>query len=162
MGIRSKLADPQIIRPLSRLLAFSLAPLAGVFVLTIDAAPAAAQYAPPPWAYPYYRGDYAAPYRGDYAPPGAPGYEEPSSYEEPHGLTIADIRRRVTHMGLHLVAKPRRKDNIFLAEAEAPGGVGHRLVFDADSGQLIENTALPPHKKRAPSDAPVPPASIGQ
>jgi hypothetical protein len=139
----------------------SFVPLVFVVILAGHAAPAAAQYGPPPWAYSEGRDDYPP-------PPGPPGYGNPwdngTGYEQPQpqGLTIAAIRRRVAHMGLHLLAKPRRKDNIFLAEAEAPGGVGHRLVFDADSGELIENTALPARKKHVAPDTPVPPAPVGQ
>jgi hypothetical protein len=146
--------------------AFVAAGLLGFGAATI--APASAQYAPPPyalppWAYPYYHGGYPH-YRGDYPPPpGPPGDEGPMtdapSYYEPHGLTIAEIRRRVSRLGLHLVAKPRRKGDIFLAEAAEPNGTGHRLVFDAEGGKLIENTTLPLRKKRLVS--PPPAASAG-
>ncbi len=129
--------------------------LAGSFLGAVAIIPANAQYGPPPWAYPYYHE-----YRGGYpSPPGAPGDEGPmpgadypgsdSGYEAPRSFTAADVRRRVARLGLHLVAKPRRKDNIYLAEAEDPNGVAHRLVFDAEGGRLIENTKLPSRKTPA-------------
>jgi hypothetical protein len=131
--------------------------LAGSLLTTFTILPANAQYGPPPWAYPYYHD-----YHGGYPPPpGPPGDEGPpgpdypdGGYEAPRSFTVADVRRRVTRLGLHLVAKPRRKDNIFLAEAEDPNGVAHRMVFDADSGRLIENTKLPPRKSAPHSSAP--------
>ncbi|MEJ0052876.1 MAG: hypothetical protein WDN02_17040 [Methylovirgula sp.] len=130
---------------------------AGSLLASLTIIPANAQYGPPPWAYPYYHD-----YHGGYpSPPGPPGDEGPpgpdypgSGYEAPRSFTVADVRRRVTRLGLHLVAKPRRKDNIFLAEAEDANGVAHRMVFDADSGHLIENTKLPPRKDTAHKAAP--------
>lgn len=124
----------------------------GSLVASLTFVPASAQYGPPPWAYPYYH-DYHGGYPpppgppGDEGPPGGPDYPgNGPGYEAPRSFTTADVRRRVARLGLHLVAKPRRKDNIYLAEAEDPNGVAHRMVFDADSGRLIENTKLPPHK----------------
>ncbi len=140
--------------------------LAGSLLVALTIIPANAQYGPPPWAYPYYHD-----YHGGYPPPpGPPGDEGPpaliiriatpimrrprSNYEAPRSFTVADLRRRVARLGLHLVAKPRRKDNIFLAEAEDPNGIAHRLVFDADGGHLIENTKLPGHKNTPHRSAP--------
>jgi hypothetical protein len=37
---------------------------------------------------------------------------------------------------------PRRKDRIYLAEAEDAHGLPHRLVFDAYEGNVIEDTKL--------------------
>lgn len=145
------------VRRLARLLIIALG-LLGLDALSIR--PAVAQYGLPPWAYPYYGGDYPR-YRGDYPPPpGPPGDEGPMvpPRQEQHGLTVADIRHRVSRLGLHLLAKPRRKDDIYLAEAAEPDGTGHRLVFDAEGGKLIENTTLPARKKRAAS-SPSPAAS---
>ncbi len=86
---------------------------------------------------------------------GPPGPDYPDGgYEAPRSFTVADVRRRVARLGLHLVAKPRRKDNIFLAEAEDANGIAHRMVFDADSGHLIENTKLPPRKNATHESAP--------
>lgn len=127
-----------------------------VFGLLLLAAPAQAQYGLPPWAYQYYHGDYPP-------PPGPPGDEGPLAAPPGYfqqGLTVADIRRRVARLGLHLVAKPRRRDNIYLAEAEDPNGVAYRLVFDAEAGRLIQNTKLPPLKKKIAAEKPAtPPAS---
>ena len=128
---------------------------AGAIVLMLSgamfpAAPAQAQYGPPPWAYQYYHGDYPPPPGppGDEGPlAGPPGYYAPS-------FTVADIRRRVARLGLHLVAKPKRRDNIYLAEAEDPNGVAYRLVFDAEAGRLIQNTKLPPLKKKIAAGKP--------
>jgi hypothetical protein len=127
----------------------ALALAGGLLVIALSIAPAWAQYWGPPWAYPYYRGHY----RGEYPPPpGPPGDEgpmgAPPGYYAP-SFTATDVRRRVARLGLHLVAKPKRKDDIYLAEAEDPNGVDYRLVFDAKRGRLIENTKLPPRKKIA-------------
>jgi len=110
--------------------------------------PANAQWWLPPWANPNYRGDY---------PPDDP------DYSEPRGVSVVDVRRHVAKLGLHLVAKPRKKDDIYLAEAADPNGTLHRLVFDAESGHLIQNTQLPPLKKKVAAAKPVavsPPATV--
>jgi hypothetical protein len=130
---------------------------AGSLLTALTILPASAQYGPPPWAYPYYH-DYHGGYPSPPGPPGdegSPGPDYPDSgYEAPPNFTVADVRRRVTRLGLHLVAKPRRKDNIFLAEAEDANGIAHRIVFDAGSGHLIENTKLPPRRNTAHKAAP--------
>ncbi|MGH6676775.1 MAG: hypothetical protein ACRECE_11225, partial [Xanthobacteraceae bacterium] len=101
---------------------------------------AEAQYAP--WSYPYYDG-YPAP-----VPPGrvAAGETPPPPSLQPSEtsrvLPLAEIRRRVAALGFHLIAVPRRKDRIYLAEAEDMHGLTHRLVFDAYRGNIIENTKL--------------------
>ena len=120
--------------------------------LMLLAFPVQAQYVLPPWAYQYYHGDYPP-------PPGPPGNEGPMYVPPgyyPPNFTVSEIRRRVARLGLHLVAKPKRKDNIYLAEAEDPNGVAHRLVFDAEAGRLIENTTLPPRKKKVAAEKPAP------
>jgi hypothetical protein len=112
---------------------------------------AQAQYSPAPWSYPYYDG---------YPPPLPPAKvfaerrmaareNEPRSVgsDASYGvLPLAEIRRRIALMGFHLIAIPRHKDRIYLAEAEDAHGLRHRLVFDAYQGNIIENTkfaALP-------------------
>ena len=103
--------------------------------------PAEAQWWLPPWANPNYRGDYPPP-------------DDRDDYSEPRGVSVVDVRRHVAKLGLHLVAKPRRKDEIYLAEAADPNGTLHRLVFDAESGHLIQNTPLPPRKKKVAAAKP--------
>ena len=140
------------IRHLPKLLALAGAVGLG---LTLRIHPAQAQYVLPPWAYQYYHGDYPP-------PPGPPGDEgpmyAPPGYPGPN-FTAANVRRRVARLGLHLIAKPKRKDDIYLAEAEDPDGAAYRLVFDAETGRLIENTKLPAHKKKVAADKPAPTAS---
>ena len=80
--------------------------------------------------------------------------DERDDYSEPRGVSVVDVRRHVAKLGLHLVAKPRRKDEIYLAEAADPNGTLHRLVFDAESGHLIQNTPLPPRKKKVAAAKP--------
>ncbi|QAY94323.1 hypothetical protein CWB41_00020 [Methylovirgula ligni] len=121
------------------------ATLALSLVLASAVTPAAAQWWLPPWANPNYRGDYPPDDRGDYS--------------EPRGVSVVDVRRHVAKLGLHLVAKPRKKDEIYLAEASDPSGTLHRLVFDAESGHLIQNTPLPPRKKKIAAAKPVPVAA---
>lgn len=104
--------------------------------------PAEAQWWLPPWANPYFRGDYPPP------------PDERDGYSAPSGVSVVEVRRHVAKLGLHLVAKPRRKDEIYLAEASDPNGTLHRLVFDAESGRLIENTPLPPRKKKVAAEKP--------
>jgi hypothetical protein len=114
------------------------AALLGVTMLPMPAAEA--QYIALPWSHPYYDG-YPPP-----IPPGsvAAGETEPqyAPRDEPPHLPLAEIRRRVAALGFHLVATPRRKDGIYLAEAEDVHGLMHRLVFDAQQGNVIENTKL--------------------
>jgi len=114
--------------------------LTGAFLTT----PAEAQ--PYPWRYPYYDG-YPPP-----IPPGElaarEGYGQDQAYGEPP-LPLPEIRRRVAIMGFRLVATPRRKNRIYLAEVEDVHGLRHRLVFDAYEGNVIQNTKLPPIVKKA-------------
>lgn len=77
---------------------------------------------------------------------GPEGDDQPSS-----ALSLAQIRELVSRRGLHLVATPRRKGRIYLAESEDAHGIRHRLVFDALDGRLIENTVLGP-KRPIPGD----------
>ena len=135
---------------MKRRTAAAAAALGASLVFASAAMPAEAQWWLPPWANPYYRGDYPPP----------PG--ERDGYSAP-GVSVVEVRRHVAKLGLHLVAKPRRKDEIYLAEASDPSGTLHRLVFDAESGHLIQNTPLPPRKKKVaaakPSPAPSTPAA---
>jgi hypothetical protein len=131
-----------------------LAAVLGAPLLLIPAAmPAAAQWGPPPWFNPYYRGD-------DPPPP-----DEDDGYREPRGVSLGDVRQHVAKLGLHLVAKPRRQDDIYLAEAVDSNGTLHRLVLSAASGHLLQNTALPPRKKKIaekPTISPAPDADVKQ
>jgi hypothetical protein len=121
----------------SALLGIAVLPMAG----------AEAQYVPVPWSYPYYDG-YPPPMppgrvaRGEMAPPTIRP-DEASAI-----LPLAEIRRRVAALGFHLIATPRRKDHIYLAEADDVHGLTHRLVFDAYRGNIIENTKLAALPKR--------------
>ena len=128
-------------RPGRRLaVAAALGPtLALSLVFAASMTPAAAQWWLPPWANPNYRGDY---------PP------DDGDYSEPRGVSVVEVRRHVAKLGLHLVAKPRKKDEIYLAEAADPNGTLHRLVFDAETGHLIQNTQLPPRKKKVAAAKP--------
>jgi hypothetical protein len=131
-----------------------LAVLVGAPLLLLPAAtPAAAQWGPPPWFNPYYHGDYPPP------------PDEDDGYREPSGISLGDVRRHVAKLGLHLVAKPRRQDDIYLAEAADSNGTLHRLVFSAASGRLLQNTALPPRKKKSaekPTVSSAPDAAVKQ
>ncbi len=48
----------------------------------------------------------------------------------------------VANMGLRLVAAPRQKGHIYLAETEDPHGQRRRLVFDAYNGTVVQNVPL--------------------
>jgi hypothetical protein len=52
------------------------------------------------------------------------------------------IRRMVANMGLRLVAAPRQKGHIYLAETEDPQGQRRRVVFDAYNGTVVQNVPL--------------------
>jgi hypothetical protein len=125
---------------------FGFASLLGFAVL-----PAASlQAQPAPWQYPYYDG-YPPP-----LPPGPIAARETSQrdyYGAEEGanaiVPLAEIRRHVAVLGFHLIAKPRHKDRIYLAEAEDAHGLRHRIVFDAYDGKVIENTNLGLKIKRA-------------
>ncbi len=116
-----------------------LAAFLGVAILPMPAAEA--QYIPAPWSFPYYDG---------YPPPMPPGRiarrETPPAAVRPDDadavLPVIEIRRRVAALGFHLIAAPRHKERIYLAEAEDVHGLMHRLVFDAYRGNIIENTKL--------------------
>jgi hypothetical protein len=125
--------------------ALSLAGFLG-FSLTNALLTSTAHAQPYPWRYPYYDG---------YPPPMPPGelaaregYGQDQAYGEPP-LPLPEIRRRVAIMGFRLVATPRRKNRIYLAEVEDVHGLRHRLVFDAYEGNVIQNTKLPPIVKKA-------------
>ncbi len=79
-------------------------------------------------------------YYGDYDVPGP----EVIYPEGPAGIPLAALRELVAQRHLHLIATPRRKGRIYLAEAEDARGIRHRLVFDAYEGRLIEDTVLGP------------------
>jgi len=113
----------------------------------LSASAAEAQYIPLPWSHPYYDG-YPPP-----TPPGriAAGEMAPPSLRPDEAYAVvplAEIRRRIAALGFHLIAVPRRKDRIYLAEAEDVHGLMHRLVFDAYQGNMIENTKLTVLPKR--------------
>jgi hypothetical protein len=76
---------------------------------------------------------------------------ERDDYPSSAALSLAQIRDLVSKRGLHLIATPRRKGRIYLAESEDAHGIRHRLVFDAIDGRLIENTVLGP-KRPIPGD----------
>jgi hypothetical protein len=98
--------------------------LTGLCIATfLAASPACAQYG---WR-DYYYGDRDYP-----------------DYPDNPGMSLADVRQKVADRGMHLIATPRRKGRIYLAEVEDAHGIRHRLVFDAFAGRLIENTVLGP------------------
>jgi hypothetical protein len=91
----------------------------------------------------YYDGPdrfYGYGYGYDYDGPG-PEMLRP---DRPTEVPLATIRQRVAQRGMHLIATPRRKGRIYLAEAEDARGIRHRLVFDAMEGRLVEDTVLGP------------------
>lgn len=121
---------------------FGFSALLGLgLAVTLPLPAAKAQYYPYPWRYPYYDG-YPPP-----VPPGRVAADENMPRvvgpDAPYGvMPLAEIRRRVALLGFHLIATPRHKDRIYLAEAEDAHGLRHRLVFDAYEGNIIENTKL--------------------
>jgi hypothetical protein len=102
-------------------------------------------------------------------PAPAPRYAYPEE-EQPGDPPIppATIRKWVSEMGLRLVAAPRKKGRIYLAETEDPQGQRRRVVFDAFDGTIIQNVPLgarpkpaaslaaPNPAKEAPPDLPKP------
>lgn len=79
-----------------------------------------------------------------------PEAEQPAYPPIPPGT----IRRMVTNMGLRLVAAPRQKGRIYLAETEDPHGQRRRVVFDAYDGTVIQNVPLAARPKSTTSLAP--------
>ncbi len=140
--------------PKAALFRFSLLLGFGV-VAALPMQAARAQYFPAPWSYPYYDG---------YPPPRPPGTLMPSrrmaadesgprvvGSDMSYGVVpLAEIRRRVALLGFHLIAMPRHKNRIYLAEAEDAHGLPHRLVFDAYEGNVIEDTKLAVSPKKPP------------
>lgn len=135
---------------------FGSATLLGL-ILALPSPAAKAQDYPAPWQYPYYDG-YPPPLpprgiapdeNGPSGPPPRDAAREENFFEHGqrdkfHGdlVPLAEIRRRVALLGFHLIATPRHKDRIYLAEAEDAHGLRHRIVFDAYEGNIIENTKL--------------------
>ena len=117
-----------------------------------------AQYMPAPWAYPYYDG-YPPP-----TPPARVASDEAALPDRPYEMSgimpAIEIRRRVAALGFHLIATPRRKDHIYLAEAEDTHGLMHRIVFDAYRGTILQNTRLPALAKRSSALAHRPEADL--
>jgi hypothetical protein len=140
--------------PKAALFGFSLLLGLGI-AATLPRRAAQAQYFPAPWSYPYYDG---------YPPPLPPGTVVPSrriaagesgprvvGSDASYGVVpLAEIRRRVALLGFHLIAMPRHKDRIYLAEAEDAHGLPHRLVFDAYEGNVVEDTKLAVIPKKTP------------
>jgi hypothetical protein len=62
-------------------------------------------------------------------------------------VSLDMIQGRIKAAGYKLIAPPRQKGNIYLAEVEDSKSVRHRLVYDANDGHLIQNTPLGPVKK---------------
>jgi hypothetical protein len=62
-------------------------------------------------------------------------------------ISLDAIQRKIHAAGFKLIAPPRHKGNIYLAEVEDAKSIRHRLVYDAHDGHLIENTSLGPVKK---------------
>lgn len=119
---------------------------AGLGLTVLTAWPAQAQYYGPDR---YYYPDYDMPPPGpDVYGPGAPG--GPEGPEGLSGIPLSAIRQLVQMRGLRLIAAPRRKGRIYLAETEDGHGIRHRLVFDAYQGRVIEDTVLGP-KRPLPS-----------
>ncbi|MGO9007914.1 MAG: hypothetical protein ACLQIQ_17595 [Beijerinckiaceae bacterium] len=104
--------------------------LAAVFAAVLAYAPAQAQYYERPDRFSY----------GDYDIPGA----DVIYPERLAGIPLGAIRQLAALRGLHLIATPRRKGRIYLAETEDARGIRHRLVVDAYEGHLLEDTVLGP------------------
>jgi hypothetical protein len=130
----------------------------GLAVLLVSTAAQAQFY---DYGYGYGRGpyygddDYPGP-GGDYPGPrsGYPNRPPPRADISPRAtLSLADIRQHAEQHGLRLIATPRRKGRIYLAEAEDTRGLRHRLVFDAYEGRLLENTVL--NSKNPPTEKPM-------
>jgi hypothetical protein len=132
---------------------WGLVSLAAALCLTgFSAAPASAQF------FEYYYDDQPYPEAAYPLYPERPAYRDYPVSPGPRGgatISLADVRQRVAQRGMHLVATPRRKGRIYLAETEDGRGVRHRLVFDAFDGHLLENTVL----GAKPTASPAPRAS---
>jgi hypothetical protein len=113
-----------------------------------------------------YDGYNGGPYRGYYDPddegleyrgPRRYGYGGPVNAPTPSDhrpaqkesdvIPLDAIQRKIHAAGFKLIAPPRHKGNIYLAEVEDAKAIRHRLVYDAHDGHLIENTSLGPVKK---------------
>ena len=108
--------------------------LAAFLAASLALSPAQAQYG--------WRDDFYGPPEPYYR--GYPDYPTYPDRAAPPGMSLAEVRQKVAERGLRLIATPRRKGRIYLAETEDAHGIRHRLVFDAIVGRLIENTVLGP------------------
>jgi hypothetical protein len=104
---------------------------------------------PTAWAAPppppgYYNGNNAyppAPYSRNAPVPYNNASPSPYASQMPTPLrvSIADMRRKASAIGLHLVGTPHRQGRVYIAFAEDSHGLLHHLTFDAYEGTLTEN-----------------------
>lgn len=97
--------------------------------------------APPPPPPGYYNSYPPAPYSRTAPVPYTS--EPPSPYASqvptPLRVSISEMRRRASAVGLRLVGTPHRQGRVYIAFAEDSHGVLHHLTFDAYEGTLTEN-----------------------
>jgi hypothetical protein len=97
--------------------------------------------------------EYRGPRYGYGGPVNDPAFNGPSSnnrrpaQKEAEIVSLDAIQKKIRAAGFKLIAAPRHKGNIYLAEVEDAKSIRHRLVYDAHDGHLIENTSLGPVKK---------------
>jgi len=96
--------------------------------------------------YPGPRYGYGGPANGSLPNGSAPNDRRPVQ-KDADIISLDVIQRKIQTAGFKLIAPPRHKGNIYLAEVEDSKSIRHRLVYDAHDGHLIENTSLGPVKK---------------
>lgn len=101
---------------------------------------------PTAWAAPppppgYYNGYPPAPYSRN--PPVPYNNASPSPFASPLPtplrVSLAEMRRKASALGLHLIGTPHRQGRVYIAFAEDSHGLLHHLTFDAYEGTLTEN-----------------------
>ena len=125
---------------------------------------------PPPGYYNY--GYPPAPYSRNAPVPYNTASPSPfaSPLPTPLRVSIAEMRRKASALGLHLVGTPHRQGRVYVAFAEDSHGLLHHLTFDAYEGTLTENEATTVTAKPVAHPAslntgtvnPANPASAGQ
>ncbi|QXX74632.1 hypothetical protein [Methylovirgula sp. HY1] len=71
-------------------------------------------------------------------------------------VPVDEIRRRASRVGLHLLATPHRKGDVYIAFGEDAHGLLHRLVFDAHEGRLVKNDTVDIKAKTQPIQPAIP------
>ena len=87
------------------------------------------------------------------------------SYGGSSGLSLGELQGIVSDEGMRLVRPPVRNGNVYVADAIDARGWQHRLIIDADSGNIVQSFGrgqVPTQRYEASPAPAVPPARIAR